>query len=257
MAVQEGAVDRAVVPIENALEGAVAATLDTLATDAAGVRIAAEVVHPIHHCVIAARPHPFGEVTRVVSHPQATAQCARFLRDRLPHADLVTAPSTADAVLSLGTPRSPRWRSARGWRPSCTAARCSRPTWRTTPTTPPASSGSRPPRPPSSPARTGPRPRWSSGAAATCHRAGWWACWASSAGRGVNLTRIESRPRRIRLGHYMFFADLEGAAERPPVSDALAALRRRVEEVRVLGSYTRAGGRPSLNCCAPWARTRT
>ena len=55
MAVQEGAVDRAVVPIENALEGAVAATLDTLAIDAAGVRIAAEVIHPIHHCVIAAR----------------------------------------------------------------------------------------------------------------------------------------------------------------------------------------------------------
>jgi prephenate dehydratase len=53
----------------------------------------------------------------------------------------------------------------------------------------------------------------------------------------VNLTRIESRPRRTALGHYMFFADLDGAAGCPPVSGALAGLRRQVEELRVLGSY--------------------
>ena len=53
MAVQDGDVDRAVVPIENAIEGGVGATLDTLAVDAADVRIAGEVVHPIEHCVVA------------------------------------------------------------------------------------------------------------------------------------------------------------------------------------------------------------
>ena len=58
--------------------------------------------------------------------------------------------------------------------------------------------------------------------------------------RGVNLTRIESRPRRTGLGHYMFFVDLEGRADAPAVSEALAALS--VQELRVLGSY----GRP------PW-----
>jgi prephenate dehydratase len=62
--------------------------------------------------------------------------------------------------------------------------------------------------------------------------------------RGVNLTRIESRPRRTALGHYMFFADLEGAAGLPPVSDALAGLRARVEELRVIGSYAIAAGAP-------------
>ena len=61
-------------------------------------------------------------------------------------------------------------------------------------------------------------------------------------GRGVNLTRIESRPRRIRLGHYMFIADLEGAAGRSPVREALVALRGHVEEVRVLGSYSPVTG---------------
>ena len=56
MAVQEGAAERAVVPIENALEGGVAVTLDTLVLEALDVRIGAEVVHPIHHCLIAAEP---------------------------------------------------------------------------------------------------------------------------------------------------------------------------------------------------------
>ena len=55
--------------------------------------------------------------------------------------------------------------------------------------------------------------------------------------RGINLTKIESRPRRVRLGHYMFFADLEGAESEPRVRDALDALGRRVETLRVLGSY--------------------
>jgi prephenate dehydratase len=58
--------------------------------------------------------------------------------------------------------------------------------------------------------------------------------------REINLTRIESRPRRVRLGHYMFFADLEGAEADSQVAEALAALRQRVESLRVLGSYPAA-----------------
>jgi prephenate dehydratase len=63
-------------------------------------------------------------------------------------------------------------------------------------------------------------------------------------GRGVNLTRIESRPRRTGLGHYFFFVDLEGAEGSTPVNEALEAVRRHVGELRVLGSY---GGPPWLH----------
>src|SRR4051794_4964563 len=101
MAVQEAAVDRAIVPIENALEGSVAVTLDTLTLEADRVRIEAEVVHPVHHCVIAGSELSLSTVERVVSHPQATAQCARFLREHLPNAEHVSAPSTADAVMTV------------------------------------------------------------------------------------------------------------------------------------------------------------
>ena len=60
---------------------------------------------------------------------------------------------------------------------------------------------------------------------------------AELAEREINLTKIESRPRRVRLGHYMFFADLEGAADEERVRRALEALSERVQTLKVLGSY--------------------
>ncbi|MGI8512119.1 MAG: prephenate dehydratase, partial [Solirubrobacteraceae bacterium] len=65
-------------------------------------------------------------------------------------------------------------------------------------------------------------------------------CLSEFAFRGVNLTLIESRPRRLSLGHYMFFADLEGRATDAPVGEAVGALGKHAETVRVLGSYPRA-----------------
>ena len=63
---------------------------------------------------------------------------------------------------------------------------------------------------------------------------------AEFADREINLTKIESRPRRVAIGHYMFFADFEGAVGAPRVDEALGALQARVEVLRVLGSYPAA-----------------
>src|SRR5580698_7201707 len=79
MAVQEGVVDAALVPIENSLEGSVNVTIDTLATDAADVAIVGETVAEIRNCLIAARPLELSAIDTVYSHPQANAQCAHFL----------------------------------------------------------------------------------------------------------------------------------------------------------------------------------
>jgi len=243
MAVHDGDVDRAVVPIENALEGAVSVTLDTLALDATDVRIVAEVVHPIHHCVVAARELPLESVTRVVSHPQATAQCRQFLRSRLAGAEVVVAPSTADAVLSVRDSADPV--VALGSRLAAELYGCeilvadvedhpdnaTRFVW-LAPAAEADSSGS---------ASKTSLVFWGSGDQSP----GWLArALQELADRGVNLTRIESRPRRTSLGHYMFFIDLEGGAEEPAVAGALDALRAQVEELRVLGSYTSLSGSP-------------
>jgi prephenate dehydratase len=62
-------------------------------------------------------------------------------------------------------------------------------------------------------------------------------CLAEFADREVNLTRIESRPRKQGLGRYMFFVDFEGRDDEPHVAEALTGLRTHVEELRMLGSY--------------------
>jgi prephenate dehydratase len=66
-------------------------------------------------------------------------------------------------------------------------------------------------------------------------------CLSELSTRDVNLTRIESRPRKQGLGRYMFFADLEGRDSEPHVAQALEALRGHVEALRVLGSFPAAG----------------
>jgi prephenate dehydratase len=243
MAVEEGEVERAVVPIENALEGAVAVTLDTLALDATDLRIVAEVVHPIHHCVVAARDLELADVKRVVSHPQATAQCRRFLREHLGGAERVVAPSTADAVQSVRGSADPD--VALGSRLAADLYGCrilvadvedhpdnvTRFVWLARA----ADAG-----PPNVGGKTS-LVFWGGGDQSP----GWLVhALREFADRGVNLTRIESRPRRTSLGHYMFFVDLEGGAADPLVADALGALTGQVEELRVLGSYTIAGGMP-------------
>ena len=65
-------------------------------------------------------------------------------------------------------------------------------------------------------------------------------CLSEFAFRGVNLTMIESRPRKHGLGHYMFFADLEGRGTDDAVAGAIEAVRAQTEELRVLGSYPAA-----------------
>src|SRR6202035_5733696 len=70
---------------------------------------------------------------------------------------------------------------------------------------------------------------------------GWLvSCLSEFAERDVNLTRIESRPRKQGLGRYMFFADFEGRESEPHVVDALSGLREHVEVLRVLGSFPAA-----------------
>ena len=72
-------------------------------------------------------------------------------------------------------------------------------------------------------------------------RPGWLVrCLSELSERGVNLTRIESRPRKQGLGLYMFFIDCEGTAETPAVAAALAGLAEHTEVLRVLGSYPAA-----------------
>jgi prephenate dehydratase len=247
MAVHEGTVERALVPIENSLEGSVNATLDALAMETEDVRILGEVVQPIRHCLIARTELELSEIEVVVSHPQASAQCARFIRTRLPRARVMAGGSTAEAVRLISTEEAP-WAAlgnrVAAERYGCRVLRAGVEDVADNETRfvylGPAGA------PPGGPASTDREPLgpwktaivfWGIGSEAP----GWLvACLSEFADRGVNLTRIESRPRKQGLGRYMFFCDVEGRDTDPHVVDALTSLAGHVEVLRTLGSYPAA-----------------
>jgi prephenate dehydratase len=243
MAVHSRAVDRSLVPIENSLEGSVNATLDAIAMETEDVAIVGEVVHQIRQCLIARTELELSDVEVVVSHAQATAQCARFIRTRLSQARVLSGISTADAVRMVAEHDGP-W-AALGTRLAAEHYGChvlrsgvedvadneTRFVWLAPVGSAPGGPGDREP-------LLGPWKTaivfWGVGSEAP----GWLVrCLSEFASRDVNLTRIESRPRKQGLGRYMFFADLEGRDTDTHVADALAGLRGHVEVLRVLGSY--------------------
>jgi prephenate dehydratase len=242
LAVHDGEAERAFVPIENALEGSVPATLDALAVDAEDVAIVGETIHPIHTCLIAREPLELAAIETVLSHPHAHAQCSHFLRARLPQAQVLVASSTAEAVRTAAERGGGT--AALGSRLAAELYGCevlhagvddvagneTRFVW-LAPAGGAGGTGS----------EHGPWKTaivfWGVGAEAP----GWLVrCLSEFAFRGVNLTRIESRPRKQGLGRYMFFADLEGRDAEGPVAEALEGLRTHVEHLRVLGSFPAA-----------------
>jgi prephenate dehydratase len=239
IAVHDGDVDRALVPIENSLEGSVTPTLDAIAFETDDVVIVGELRWPVHLHLVAAGPLGLEEVRAVVSHPQATGQCARFLRHTLPGVPVLAARSTADAVRQVAEGFE-SGAAAIGTRGAASRYGCivlredveddpgseTRFVWI-------ARAGTRPDRAPPKTALV----FWGSGSAGP----GWLVrCLAEFGEREVNLTRIESRPRRQRLGEYMFFLDLEGGADDDAVAAAISGLRAHADVVRVLGSFPAA-----------------
>jgi prephenate dehydratase len=249
LAVRDGAAERAVVPIENSLEGSVNVTLDALVFEAEQVRIVGETVLGVEQCLIAQEQLPLEQIEVVISHPQATAQCRDYIRAHMPAARVMTSSSTAEAVRLVTERIRHRW-AAIGTRLAAQLYDCvvldagiedvpgnqTRFVW--------LSHGDADDDagvPGASVDHTRPWKTaivfWGEGT----ETPGWLvSCLSELAFRGVNLTRIESRPLRAGLGRYMFFADLDGRESDPQVSDALAGLHGRVNVLRTLGSFPAA-----------------
>jgi prephenate dehydratase len=252
MSVQDRAVEWSIVPIENSIEGSVTTTLDTLAGEGSDVAIVGEVVLPVRHYLIAREQLKLGDIRTIVSHPHVPGQCTHFLREQLPHARVVAATSTAEAVRLVAEREgsgSEGW-AAIGTQLAAQLYECAviakeiqdrednetRFVWLARTDSPTGA----PPLRSASGASVDSKTSlvfWGAGA----DRAGWLVlCLNEFARRAINLTKIESRPMRERLGQYMFFLDLQGSLAQQPVSDALAGLRGLCEQVRVFGSYPTA-----------------
>jgi prephenate dehydratase len=238
-AVESGEAAHGIVPIENRLEGGVTATLDALADDV-DLLVEAEIDVAVE--LVAAGPPGtvLADVTAVRSHPVGLAACRRWLADILPAAELQHSSSTAQAAADVathgGTAIAIANRLAVERHGLAVVAEGIADV-------------------------AGNRTRFVQVGRTIPARTGWdktslvvyipdnrpgalLALLEAFAERELDLTKIESRPTKHELGDYRFFVDVEGHIDDERVADALAALKRTMRDVKLLGSYPRLGERP-------------
>ncbi len=231
--VERGRADAGIVPIENSVEGSVNATLDALGFDSS-LTIHGEYVLDVRHALIVAPGIGLREITRVTSHPQATAQCRKWLAHHLPGIPVEAANSTAEAVqhavaepgvAGVGTRLAAEIHGGFVLEESIEDFADNQTRF--------VMVGR------SKMARTGDD---KTSLALFMHEdkpGALLMILSEFAYGGINLTKIQSRPTKQVLGEYMFFVDLAGHIEDPQVSLALSCLRLKLREVKVLGSYPR------------------
>jgi len=221
--------DLGLLAIENSLEGSIALTLD-LMREMKSV-ICDEVVLRIRHSLVG--NSDLRSVVKVFSHPAAIAQCRRFLKRELPHAELVVASSTAQgAKLASAEPRSAAIASVRAARIYGLRAIAEDIQDQETYTrfivvgkSMPGPSG---------------RDKTSLIIVVKDSSGALYRALEPFARRGINLTKIESRPSKRALGEYVFFTDFDGHVSDPGSEKALAELSRVCVSLKVLGSYPAA-----------------
>jgi len=264
-ALRYGHVDGTVVPLENSVEGAVPATLDELAGNGSPLIIAAETFLPVVFELLARPGTSLADVKTIATHPHAEAQVRRYLLTELPGATVAMVGSTAggaqlvsegeyDAAVAPTVAGELYALDTLAHDIADNTGAVTRFVLLTQPAAPPKPTGND---------RT---------TLVTYlkedHAGALLEILTEFGTRGVNLTRIESRPTKERIGQYCFSIDCEGHIDEARVGDAVAALHRICADVRYLGSYARqdgqqapvVGGRtdPEFSEAAAWlARIRS
>jgi prephenate dehydratase len=237
-AVRAGDAVRAVVPIENSVEGAVTATLDDLA-GGNDLVICAEILLPVTFALLARPGSRLEEIKTVGGHPHSQPQCRHWLARHLPTAEWRPAASNAEAARL----------AADGQLGGALAGAFAAPTYGLEVLANDVNDREgavtrfvivRPPGPP--PARTGSDRTSLAAFLIDDHPGALAEILAEFAVRGVNLTRVESRPTGDVLGRYYFSIDCEGHVDDARVGEAMMGLRRVCGDVRFLGSYPRRDG---------------
>ena len=234
-AVRAQEADAALVPLENSVGGAIPVTLDELATGSP-LMITREVLLPVEFRLAALRPIPLAEIKTVAAHPQASAQCRNWLLANLPDAVVVDVLSNATAAINaaagdcdaalcapIGVPR--HGLTVLADKVADHADGVTRFALLTRPGRPAEPTGD----------------DVTSLAVSIRHDqvGALVAVLTELTVRGINLSRIESRPTGEQLGTYVFFLDCTGHVAEPRLGEALQGLRRICAEVRFLGSYAR------------------
>ena len=234
-AVRDGSADKALVPIENSVEGVVARTLDELATGEP-LLITAERTFPVTFSLMILPENEGHPIHTIATHPHAEAQCRGFIARELPGAEMIETPSTAAAAKGLD---DGRWDAAiaatfaaEKYGRKIIASNIGENSGAVTRFVLVERAGR-------AVAATGDDRTSLVAYIALDHAGALLEILTEFAKQGVNLTFIQSRPTGLELGHYHFIIDVEGHIEDAPVSAAVAGLRKICEDIRFLGSYPR------------------
>jgi prephenate dehydratase len=237
-AVQEGLADHAVVPLENSIEGSVTMTMDWLIHQV-DLKLQAELTLPIAQHLFAATRKELQEIRKIFSHPQAISQCRLFLHEHLPNAELEYTASTADAVKRVTSEPDQQW-AAIG--PDVAGSLYQAERLQSNiqdhennstrfvlvgKTTLPALKVSSVAK-----YKTTLVVELPSDFPGALHQV-----LAAFAWRGINLTKIESRPTKKRLGSYLFILDVERDQEDVLLTGAVAEIEALGCDVHSFGSY--------------------
>ena len=237
-ALEEGNVDEAVVPIENSLGGTVIEVVDFLIASEKS-QIKGEFLLPIDHCLITRPGVKLSDIRVVVSKQEALTQCRQFLARELRFAEQVSATSTALAVVDLKEADDrtaaigPRRAAELAGLPVLAHGIQDRKNNVTRFAVLASSS-----MPPSGSDKTTIAFDFDKPDAPGLV----YGAMRPFADRGINLTKIESRPTGTGMGNYIFLLDLEGHIDEPHVQQAITELQRHTSTFKVLGAYPRAEG---------------
>jgi chorismate mutase / prephenate dehydratase len=243
-AVESGAADFGVVPVENSTEGAVGRSLDLMPQ--APTKVCGEVVVRIHHHLMrkppALRDHvtatnapaDFGDIRRVFSHGQSLAQCHEWLNSNLPKAERVAVSSNAEAARRAaeeeGSAAVAGEMAAEHYGLAILASNIEDEPNNTTRF---LILGNYEPKPSG-------KDKTSMVLSARNRAGAVYEMLTPFATRGVSMTKFESRPSRNALWEYLFFVDIEGHRDDANVAAALEEVGRIAGYLKVLGSYPAA-----------------
>jgi prephenate dehydratase len=230
-AVETGLAEQGVLPVENSLEGAVGLTLDVLIHETE-LPIVAEVVVPVQHLLLAKPETSLSEIQIIRSHPQALAQCRRFIERVLPNATMAATLSTTAAVeevlresnsAAIGTPRAADLYPVQILARNIQDKQINETRFLIVAQERAAPTGS---------------DKTSICFAVRLNQPGSLITVLQEfAARGINLAKLESRPARERLGQYIFLCDIEGHHDDPKITEALEKITTITDGLKVFGSY--------------------
>ncbi|CAB4617048.1 MAG: prephenate dehydratase [Actinobacteria bacterium] len=235
-AVRNGECEKALVPIENSVEGVVARTLDELAMGKPLV-ITAETTLPVSFSLMSLPATDKSQIKTIATHPHAESQCRAYIAKNFPHAEIIETPSTAAAAKGL----------TEGKYDAAIAASIAAKNYGLKVIAENIGDNENAitrfvlvEQPGANSKPTGNDRTSMAVFIAIDHAGALLEILTEFAKHNVNLSFIQSRPTGRELGHYHFIIDAEGHVDDAAVNGAISGLRNICEDIRFLGSYPRA-----------------